>query len=158
VAKWRLRAVRILLVGASLSCCGPSPPSPEELLRRTRDSHPSWQNYSEDIKAHVGAGPVAEWHGKPTAVARDGKTLRVTFSISGPWAARRAVVPVLLRTPYGSVYRSTSAEGTGETRVYLFALTGDAVEGGLPWVELQFPHGHRRIVLDDAGSWSEGDG
>jgi len=127
--------------------------SPEELARRCSDSFPAWQSYQEDIKAQIGARPVAEWEGRPTGVIQEGRQVRVTFLLSEPWKGRQAALPVLLRDPLGVVYRNLGAESRGAERVYLFELTETSAVSPLPWLELQFPRGERRLPLDPRGEW-----
>jgi len=127
--------------------------SPEELARRCADSFPAWQSYQEDIKAQIGARPVAEWKGRPTGVLQDGRHVRVTFLLTEPWNGRGAVLPVLLRDPLGVVYRNVGFESRGSERIYLFELTETSAVSRLPWIELQFPHSEMRLPLDVRGAW-----
>ena len=124
------------------------PISPEEMARRCREAQPRWQSYQEDIKAFIGAAPVAEWRGRPISAARGGA--EVTFQIDGGWADRTAALPVLLRTPTGEVHCSAKATGKGGERVYRFPIEADAAP---PWLEIQYPHARDRLVLDAQGAW-----
>lgn len=146
--------VLALSVGV-LSCspgCTPAV-TDAELVARCAKSQPSWQNYPEDIKAQVGAGPIAEWEGVPSqAQYRDG-VLRVTFSVQGPWSRRDASVPVLLQDPTGRVHRNVSAECASGSVVYSFDLSKTSGETVPAWVELKFPHGTKRISLSERGEW-----
>ena len=145
-ARLRLAWVGLLAVAA---CAGP--PDDAELARRAAASRPTWNNYPEDVKAQIGATPVAEWAGRLAEVraARGGVT--VVFDLTGPWARRNAAVPVLLQEPFGGVHRDSEARREGTRVVYAFAL--EPRDGVPPWVELQFPHGRRHVVLPSDGVW-----
>jgi len=119
--------------------------SSTELARRIAECRPEWQNYQEDIKGQIGAALAAEWEGAPTSVKMAGRTLLVRFAVSGPWASRDVAIPVLLREPTGIVLKNDSALREGGEFVYCFVLP-DKVAGALPWVEVQYPHGQRRMV------------
>lgn len=131
----------------------PPGPTPEELARRTATCQPTWQNYQEDIKGQIGAGLVAEWAGKPEQVRRDGAILRVRFQLEGAWGQRTSAIPILLREPGGSVHRNRDAECRAGRVTYVFEL-GEGVAGALPWIELKYPHGEKRLVLFEDGSWA----
>jgi len=126
---------------------------PDELARRTATSRPTWRNYQEDIKAQIGATPVAQWRGTLEAAQRDGATVRVTCRLAGPWAQRRSAVPILLREPRGGIHRNQRAECRDGRVTYVFQIGEDAARAALPWIELKYPHGEKRLVLFEDGSW-----
>lgn len=129
--------------------------SEQELASRTRSSQPAWQNYEEDIKAQIGATPVAQWQGAPIEVRRDGDRLYVTFRLSGPWAQRDIAIPVLLRDPLGRTYQNVRAQRDGHVVTYVFPLFGEDPAVPLAWVKLRFPGTERRIALSGGGAWQE---
>ena len=125
------------------------------MARRVENSQPTWQSYSEDIKGQIGATPVAEWEGELTEVRLEGGAVRVTFRLSGPWAQRDAAIPVLLREPFGGTRRNTGARRDGDFVTYIIELPETARGQALPWVELKFPHGQRRLPLSEKGIWRQ---
>ena len=127
--------------------------SDEELKRRTEASQPTWPNYEEDIKAQIGAGPVAEWEGRPVEAHVYGDSVEVTFRVMGPWAQRITAIPVLLREPTGAIHRNVrTTTGNGQV-IYAFSLPAQT---SVPaWLELKFPHGEKRLVLSPSGVWHE---
>lgn len=130
-----------------------SGPSREELDRRVAAAQPEWGSYMEDVKAQVGAGPVAQWAGRPTSAFYAAGAVRVVFALEGPWAQRRAAMPVLLRTPYGGVFRDSQAQCHSGTVGYVFRLDNAGVPDSLPWAEIKYPGGERRLVFDAQGVW-----
>ena len=123
----------------------------EELASRVRTSAPEWQSYQEDLKAQVGAGPVAQWKGRPTQVWSGGAAVYVAFEVSGPWAQRDAAIPVLLRDPFGGVHRNVSAQRNGAVVTYAFQVLAEPSAVPLAWVEIKFPRGERRVILSTEG-------
>jgi hypothetical protein len=136
---------------AGLAACSPETVAPSELASRTAQSRPIWQSYSEDLKAQLGARPAAEWQGAAVAVRRDGAAVEVSFALSGPWATRDVFAPVLMREPLGSTLRSVDASRRGNVATYRFELDDEAARAPLPWVQVKFPHGERRIILQEKG-------
>lgn len=128
-------------------------PPPGELERRCAASHPSWQDYDEDIKAQIGAGPAAQWAGAPLEASRQGAAIRVTWRLEGPWAERACGIPILVREPYGAVIQNVALEPQGNLTVYVYELPADIREAALPWIEVKSPVGEQRIVLDPKGEW-----
>jgi hypothetical protein len=126
---------------------------PGDLIRRTALSNPDWANYQEDIKGQIGAGPVAQWQGKPTAVRREGGVVHVTFRLEGPWAARDVVVPVLMRDPLGNERRHHAYEIRKPEVVYTFKLSGESPDAPIPWIMVKYPHHEDRLTLDSEGVW-----
>jgi len=125
---------------------------PADLAQRVASSRPTWENYHEDVKAQVGATPVAQWVGEPESAARVPRGVRVTFLVTGAWAQRDCAPPVLLRDPRGEVHRSVRAAIAGGRVAYSFEWPGS--EGALlPWIELRYPHGEKRLVLSEDGTW-----
>lgn len=140
--------VTLVLVG------GPSV-SPEVLARRCEASRPAWNGYSEDIKA-IGAGPIAQWRGHPTALRIEGQTLRLTMELAPPWRDWEAAVPILIKIPGGHVLRHRGHERFATGVVYAFVLPEDTRATVPPWVLVQYPRGQERIFLDEAGGWHAG--
>lgn len=129
--------------------------SEAELAQRCAASRPEWQNYQEDIKAQIGARPVAQWKGDPIAARQSGNKVYLTFRLEGPWARYDLVLPILLRDPLGKTYRSITAEYRGPERTYLFDLSPDAAASVLPWVEVRYPHTETRLSLNPQGQWKK---
>ena len=145
-------SVLLAIAGVGGTGCGASI-SDEELKRRTEASQPTWPNYEEDIKAQVGAGPVAEWAGKPIEASVIGDAVEVTFRVTGPWSQRAAAIPVLLRDPTGGIHRNTRTTTGNGPVIYTFSLPEQTL---IPaWLELKFPHGEKRLVLSSSGEWRE---
>lgn len=120
-----------------------APLDEDALVERVESFDPTWESFQEEAKAYVGARPVAEWKGRPTAAALQGDILSVTFSIQGPWTHRAIAMPILLRGPDLPPRLAESATLDGSTTVYHFPLEATTV---LPWVEVQFPRGTRRLT------------
>jgi len=139
-----LLVITIGLLSALVSCSRPVPP--EEVRIRAEQSNPSWQNYPEDIKAQLGAGPAAQWQGEPIRAIRRNATVHVVFHVTGPWATYDAAMPVLLRDPYGNIYRNTTFHREEGETVYVFDLKEEAATGPLAWVEVKYPHHVRRLI------------
>lgn len=135
-------------------CAGCTPTIPDdELARRCAASQPSWQSYPEDVKAQIGASPIAEWQGTPSQAQYDQGRFRVTYALQGPWAHRSVAVPILLQDPTGRVHRNVLAECASGRVVYSFDLSKTDEETVPAWVELKFPHGTKRISLSERGEW-----
>jgi len=115
------------------------------LTERIAQSRPQWRNYQEDIKGQIGAALAAEWEGAPVAFLQEDASLTVLFEISGPWSARDAAMPVLIRDPAGHVLQNESARRQGNRVAYAFSLPSGA-SGPLPWVDVQYPHGQKRLT------------
>ena len=138
----------ILLVG-----CGQGP-SDNELAARIAQSNPAWESYQEDIKGQIGAGPVAEWGGDPSKLWMENDRIFIVFRLHGPWAAREAALPILLRDPSGHAQKNLCAEReNGGTVRYMFTNPNP---GTIPaWLEIKYPRTERRLVLSERGSWQE---
>jgi hypothetical protein len=139
-----------LALAAAFACS--SGISDAELAQRVETSHPTWQSYSEEIKAQLGAGPAAEWEGTLREVRVETNGILVTFALSGPWAGRNFAAPVLLNEPFAGVHQSASAERKDNRVTYVFPLQKIKDVQTMPWVELKFPSGHRRVALSQ-GTW-----
>ena len=137
----------------ALSACSP-PISGSDLAQRVRTSHPKWQSYQEDVKAQIGAGPVAEWTGEPIKATQDTSTFTLTFRLLGPWSLREAAMPVLIRDPLGHVHQNSAATRQNDLIMYEFKLEPAGSASPLPWIEVKFPNGGKRIVLDEKGRWN----
>jgi hypothetical protein len=146
----RYRAAFGLVAAALLAGCEQGP-SDREFAARVEKSRPAWENYQEDIKGQVGAGPVAEWDGTPSRLWFDKDAVFLTFAMRGPWATRDAGIPVLLRDPSGREQRDLRADRTGSTVRYTFERPKlDAMPA---WLEIKYPHTERRLVLSERGEW-----
>ncbi|MFM1919891.1 MAG: hypothetical protein RLZZ303_1525 [Candidatus Hydrogenedentota bacterium] len=146
--------VVVLVLGMILAlfAWGGSMAIPEqELARRCAESTPQWDNYQEDIKAQVGARPVAEWSGIPVAASYALGMLRLQFRVEGPWANREAAIPLLIKEPGGSVLTGHGRGDRQGSASYTIPLphAGES----LPWVEVQYPHHRLRMTLDAKGTW-----
>jgi hypothetical protein len=121
--------------------------SDAELARRAAAFTPTWANYQEDIKAGLGAAPAAEWQGEAFAAwATDGGIV-IRFRIDGPWAARDAAAPVLVRMPAGEVEVARTARPWAGGMDYLVDTPGGDAP---PWVEARYPHGESRLEVADS--------
>lgn len=147
------RLLASFLLAACAAACS-SPVNENELARRVRASRPTWQSYQEDVKGQIGAGPVAEWRGTVDEVRVEDGHIRVTFRVAGPWAARELAVPILLNEPLNGARREVSAIREGDRTTYLFDLPPEKSGLPVPWIELKFPGGQRRIALDTQGRWT----
>ncbi len=126
--------------------------SPEELLRRCAASQPAWNGYQEDIK-EIGAGPVAQWQGRPVSLRVAGKTVYLTVALEAPWAEWEAALPLLMKTPEGQVYRQVRYRHEAGECVYEFDALSTDVSTLPPWLDIQYPHTRKRLYLDGAGRW-----
>ena len=153
---------RVVLAGALailllllLAIRGDTPPiTAEELRGRVESSRPTWTNYPEDIKAQIGARPSAEWNGEPHSVERNADTIRVRFTVRGPWATRSPGLPILMREPFGGVHHPTGSSPARDFVEYEFRVPDLEGHASLPWIEIQYPHATRRIALDPDGRWN----
>lgn len=151
--------VGLLLVGALLYgflAQEPSPPASEpELAGRVRRAQPDWGNYTEDLKAYLGATPVAQWSGEPVQARVDGNVVAVTFRLEPPWATYAFGMPLLLRDPLGSVHQNQDYRREDSAGVYTFVLSEFDPDAPLPWVEIKFPsERQKRLVFDASGVWT----
>jgi len=142
----------VLCVAATLVLAGcERGPSDAEIAARIAKSRPAWENYQEDIKGQIGAGPVAEWDGTPTRLWLDQDCVFLSFALKGPWATRAPGLPVLLRDPAGRVQQDLRVEHEGSTARYVFHRS--KLEGIPAWIEIKYPHTERRLVLSESGEW-----
>lgn len=123
----------------------------EEIQTRIDESNPDWANYHEDLKAQIGATPVAKWHGLPVSAKLADGSLHITFTLEGYWIENQLVIPLLIRDNLGHVTSETGATLDGTAITYTFSVSQDPPP---PWVELQYPHATRRIAFDTNGAWS----
>ncbi|MCH7909053.1 MAG: hypothetical protein IIB38_05485 [Candidatus Hydrogenedentes bacterium] len=135
----------------------PEPVSYEELAERVSASRPEWANYHEDLKAQVGVTPVAEWQGEPLQALQTGRQLDIIFDVTGPWSQRDVALPILVRDPFGGVYRDVHAKREKNRVTYRFVIDPSAEHAPVPWVEIQYPHHERRLVFSEEGTWSAED-
>lgn len=124
-----------------------------DLERRALLSAPSWASYQEDIKAQIGAAPVAQWSGHPVEARREGDRVHVRFRLEGPWAERSAVIPVLVRDPFGHEHRYEQYSLQPPDVVYTFELEGESAGAPVPWIMVKYPHHEDRLPLDANGQW-----
>ena len=124
-----------------------------ELARRFGAAAPGWASYAEDIKAQVGARPVAIWQGRPirAEMAREG--LSVTFALSPPWSDYSCALPVLVRLPSGWTCRDHEAVVDPPGCTYHFGGFPENMASPPPWIEIRYPHGEKRLPLDAGGRW-----
>ena len=128
-----------------------APLSDEELARRVRASQPAWGNYDEDLKAQLGAAPVAEWEGRLTRLQWASGVLQISFSLTGPWAKRDVAIPILVQLPDGETFRDEAAIREGSQITYRLSTS---LEHPPQWVVVRYPfYGERRIVLSEDGRW-----
>lgn len=155
--RWAVATVLIALSAgvAMVARMGGHQADPAELAQRCGESRPAWASYQEDIKAQVGARPVALWRGKLTELRQESGSLTVTFLLEQPWADYEAAVPILLRDPMGHDYRQDRVEREDGLRRYIFQLDAQSGASTLPWVEIHFPHTERRIALGSTGCWTD---
>lgn len=125
--------------------------SEAEIARRCRESEPRWESYQEDVKGLIGAAPTAEWSGRPAAVTVTASGIKVEMLLTGAWASREAVIPLLVRDATGSVLLSQEASGEGARRTYHFPPPPE--QGLASSLELRYPHGEAWIPLDADGAW-----
>jgi len=144
-------AASALLV--AVAACAP-PISDSDLAQRVRTSHPQWQTYQEDVKAQIGAGPVAQWAGEPLNARQNNAALTLTFRLIGPWVSRDPAIPVLIRDPLGHVHQNSAATHQNGLVIYEFKLEPAGSASPLPWIEAKFPNGSKRIVFDEKGGWN----
>lgn len=126
---------------------------PDALARRCAAAAPEWQRYQEDIKA-LGAGPVAQWHGSPVSATVSPAGADVVFELSPPWSDYEAALPILLRTPDGTVHQYASSTLENGRRTYHYDCFPEDPGAALPWIEIHYPHTERRLVLDPSGRWT----
>jgi hypothetical protein len=133
------------------ACTNPAAePTEAELTQLVARARPAWENYGEDMKAALGATPVARWSGRPVLARLDRSKVYVEFELSPPWNEYVFGMPVLLRDPLGRVHRPASYEDN----TYTYSLAGFAPGAVIAWVELRFPpNEERRIAFDREGVW-----
>ena len=148
-----LEVTLLVVLSMIVARCRAEPLSQGELVRRTQECQPTWQDYPEDIKAQIGARPIAEWGGEPVEVGCEGDSLSVVFRLEGPWATRDAVIPVLLKDPRGGVRRHGETRRDGPLVTYVFTLPDADTQPS--WLEVLYPTGQRRIALSQQGQWKK---
>ncbi len=157
------RAVPILLaliVGGAfvyglLTSGATRPASEAELAGRVRAARPNWSNYTEDLKAYLGATPVAQWTGEPVEASVDGNRVSVTFRLAPPWSGYAFGMPLLLRDPMGRIHANRDFQRQNGAGAYTFVLDNLDPATPLPWVEIRFPSDRqKRLVFDAHGTWT----
>lgn len=151
---WLIGLAVLFFFGVVLAVALNRGPDPGAIAARCREAEPEWASYHEDIKGLIGAGPVASWNGAPHSAQCNAREVLVDFRIAAPWDRYAAVMPVMLRTPAGRVYLSKKAVARDGERRYVFELAGNTGGGALPWVEIRFPHGQRRLHFSASGTWT----
>ena len=149
-----IKAARLFFVccALTLGACAPTM-SESELAVLAENSRPKWQTYQEDIKADIGAGPVAQWVGEPVKAVHEQAGVRVTFQMSGPWAARDTAIPVLIQDPLGRVIQNVSHQRRQQTLTYQFNFSETGSATTLAWIEIKYPNRVKRMILDGKGVW-----
>ncbi len=148
------RAAAVFLLAAAVVACDSAPdePTETELARLVQRARPVWENYGEDIKAELGATPVARWSGRLVEARVEGNRVTLTFDVGPPWRDYAFGIPVLVRDPLGAVHRASSYRAGA----YEFVLGGFAPGAVIPWIEIQFPpYEERRIAFDSTGAWRD---
>jgi len=140
-----------LMLTVAAGCAGPTD---EELKQRVAVSLDKfdWNDYSENLKGLIGAGPVAEWTGKPVDARIDGSVVTIRFRVEGPWKSRTFGIPIMIREPRGAVFTSGDMRQVDGLAIYQFRLT-DGASSMPPWLELQYPHGRVRLAFRQDGTW-----
>ena len=126
-----------------------------ELARRCAAATPGWAGYAEDIKAQVGARPVALWQGRPIRAEMVPEGLSVAFALSPPWSGYSCALPVLVRLPSGRTCRDHEAVVDPPGCSYRFDLLPGDMASPPPWIEIRYPHGEMRLPLNAEGRWRE---
>ena len=148
-----------------LSACQKGLDNEETVLQaRCAASTPTWDNYPEDIKAQIGAGPVAAWRGEVTQVvwglddaesaATTAPVIQVFVTMEAPWSKLDAALPLLLREPQGSTLTPVASRLDGDVRMYRYALPAELADVMPPWVTLRTPRGIHRYPLGAGGKWT----
>lgn len=128
--------------------------SDQELAERVRTSRPDWADYREDLKAQLGATPVARWEGELVQAWVDDTRILLAFELSGTWAAYDFGLPMLLRDHLGSVQQNSAITHDGSRATYEFLARGWSQENPAPWIEVMYPNQQRRLVLSSEGTWA----
>lgn len=162
-----MRPTRVLFAGVALLLLASfaiirmsltqNQPTREELTARIAASTPQWANYPEDLKAQIGAQPVASWIGHPVAATRADSAVEVTFRLAGRWGKEHHPgLPILLRDPLGNELKSDAAQCDANREiVYAFRYPEGSQNDALPWVEIMYPHQQRQLTFSRDGEWSE---
>ncbi len=151
----RFRGAAALLLSAlpwfPAACTPPNDaPTQDELATLVARARPVWANYGEDIKAELGATPVAQWSGRPLSARVEDGRVRIEFELSAPWRDYAFGMPVLIRDPLGRVHRPARYAD----HAYEFTLEGFASGAVIAWIEVRYPpNEERRIAFDHAGDW-----
>ena len=142
--------MRLFLFSVIVSCvflpaCGPMVDE-SELATLAGKAHPVWEKYQEDIKAQIGATPVAQWRGTPRHAWQDVNGIHVQFDIEGAWKKRACVIPILIRNPGGTEYLSAKGVVEQGTITYTFPPS-NLTSVFSDTIEIKYPHEERRLVL-----------
>ena len=122
-----------------------------ELATRTVNARPAWANYQEDIKAQIGATPVAQWQGTPRRAWQDSQGIHVQFVLKSPWDKRTCTIPVLIRDSGGTISQSIKGIIENNALTYTFPPSPLAVVSSAS-IEIKYPHDERRLVLETTPS------
>lgn len=151
---WRAGVVRAALCLLALAAAACTYRLDEEQLRaRVEASRPTWESYQEEVKAQVGATPVAMWEGSIDEVRAESGRVTVVFRIAEPWSELSVAMPVLLRDPFMNTHAASSVEAGGGRATYVFEVPEASSSGSLAWVEVKYPRGSRRVALSAEGVW-----
>ena len=118
-----------------------------ELAILAGKAHPGWENYQEDIKAQIGATPVAQWRGTPRHAWKDGDGIHVQFDIEDAWKKRTCVIPILIRDSGGTEYLSTKGLVEEGKVTYTFPPSS-SLSVFTNTIEIKYPHEDRRLELE----------
>jgi hypothetical protein len=125
-------------------------PTQDELAALVAQARPVWANYGEDLKAELGATPVAQWAGRPTSAQIENDRIQIEFELEAPWTGYPFGMPILMRDPLGRVHRPVGYAA----HAYEFQLEGFAPGAVIAWIEIRYPpNEERRIVFDQTGNW-----
>lgn len=145
--------MRLILLSAVVSClfltaCDPKI-NETELAALAGKAHPVWTNYQEDIKAQIGATPVAQWRGTPRHAWKDAEGIHVQFDIEGAWKKRACVIPILIRDNGGTEYLSPKGVVEQGTVTYTFPSASlNSVFANT--IEIKYPNEERQLVLESS--------
>ena len=125
----------------------------EELIRRCEASHPTWNDYQEQIKA-IHAPSVAIWEGELVYAVLN-EDLELHFRLKGFWAESKAAIPVLVRLPDGREHEMITLREAASSEIRYVYRPEKAFTTTYPWIEIHYPHTQQRINFDSGGEWQK---